>query len=262
MTTWKLGTIGFGYKDWQGGFYPPGMTARDYLSYYSKVFNSVELDTTFYGSPQPSTVRNWVSAVQPGFSFSPKTPRVITHDLALIGADDLMHEFLRAIQALKDNLGPILIQFPPRFTSENQLILQEFLDKLSPEYRYAIEFRHPSWHNEGTAGLLRNYHISWVATDFPGLPEKITPTTDFLYIRWIGQHGSYSRHTHEQVDLSSRLETWIKQVNNLQNKPSLVYGFFNNDYAGFAAGSCLKFMSLLGLTVHQPTYPKQGRLFK
>jgi len=260
-TRWLLGTIGFGYKDWQGGFYPPTLPHREYLTYYSQVFNAVELDTTFYGTPSLETIRRWYASVPPNFKFCAKTPRAITHELGLAGARGLMDEFLAGVTRLEEKLGGILIQMPPRFSADYFNILQSFLAELPKQVAFAIEFRHPSWYNQRTADLLTSHGACWVATEFPNLPDLISRTADFLYIRWIGQHGKYDRHTHERVDLTAELTRWLEQIRLYQGKVNPIYGFFNNDYAGFAAGTCQRFMNLAGIPIPDVQYPQQQRLF-
>jgi uncharacterized protein YecE (DUF72 family) len=83
MSHYHLGTIGFSYKDWVGAFNPTGTAQRDYLTYYCKEFNSVELDTIFHSIPHRTIVQSWASSTPPEFKFCLKTPRVITHDLGL-----------------------------------------------------------------------------------------------------------------------------------------------------------------------------------
>jgi uncharacterized protein YecE (DUF72 family) len=261
MSRWFLGTIGYSYKDWVGGFYPPGSTQREYLPYYSKVFTSVELDTTFHSIPRTTAVQSWYESTPTEFKFSLKTPHVITHELCLKGAQGLMSEFLDSVYPLQEKLGPVLIQLPPSFTQENLVILREFLGALPASYRYAVEFRHSSWFNDRTAQLLSEYQVCWVSIDFPRIPKKIIPTTDFLYIRWIGVNNLYHYHSYERVDRSEQLLWWLKAIRVFETDIPITYGFFNNDYAGFAAGTCKRFMFLAGLMDEEQNPPYQERLF-
>jgi len=264
MAEWRLGTMGFGYKDWQEIFYPAGIGSRDYLGHYSKIFNAVEMDTTFYGTPRQSTVDGWSAAVSQDFRFCAKVPRIITHELELVGAAAAMKEFTDALLPLGDKLGAVLIQLPPSFDITHHLTLAAFLEDLpntAAGVRVAIEFRHPSWYNEQTASLLRSLAVCWAATEYPHLPRQIYVTTDFLYIRWIGQHGTYDHHSHERVDKTPELETWLRQIQAVLDGINIVFGFFNNDYAGFAAGTCNRFKEIAGLPFEPFTPPAQGRLF-
>lgn len=261
MSHWYLGTIGFSYKDWVGAFYPVGTTQRQYLPYYSKQFNSVELDTTFHSIPQQTTVQSWSDTSPSDFKFCLKTPRTITHDLGLIGAQGLMTEFLESLSPLKDKAGPILIQMPPAYSQENYSVVEKFFESLPHSNQYAIEFRHPSWYNENTTRLLSQYRVCWVAIDYPNIPMRFKPTTDFIYIRWIGINGLYQRHTYERVDKTNQLRSWLKAIDPFLDQIPEVYGFFNNDYAGFAAGTCKRFMLLAGLNDDEQNTPFQERLF-
>jgi uncharacterized protein YecE (DUF72 family) len=261
MSHWFLGTIGFSYKDWVGAFYPPGTTQREYLPYYTKVFNSVELDTTFHSIPQAKVVQSWYDSTPSEFKISPKTPHEITHELCLKGAQGLMSEFLDTLYPLREKMGPVLIQLPPSFSQENFQVLSDFLEALPPSFRFAVELRHSSWFNDQTAQLLSQTHICWVSIDFPRIPKKIIPTTDFLYIRWIGINNKYHYHSYERLDKNEQLSWWLQNLRQVNPEIQTLYGFFNNDYTGFAAGTCKRFMRLAGLMVEEQNPPFQERLF-
>lgn len=257
----KLGTIGFGYQDWNGEFYPSGMPTRDYLRYYSRNFNAVEIDTTFYGSPKAETVHRWISDAKNDFIFCIKMPRSITHQMGLIGTRGLVSEFCDAARLFGDKLGVILIQLPPRFTADSVNVLDTFLRELPNDFRFAVEFRDVSWYTKTTEKLLTKHNICWVITEYPSLPMDIRRTSEFLYIRWIGKHGSYDHHTFERKDMTSQLEWWWDQIISHLGDINLFYGFFNNDYAGYAVGTSKKFKKLVGITEEEEMIPKQERLF-
>jgi uncharacterized protein YecE (DUF72 family) len=261
MNRWYLGTIGFSYKDWLGGFYPPGTYPRAYLPYYSKVFNAVEIDTTFHSIPRGTIVQSWAASTPAEFRFCVKTPRLITHDLRLTGTQGIMGEFIESILPIKEKLGPILIQFPPSFTRRKLSLLDEFLKTLPQPYQYAVELRHASWYTDDTFQLLSQYHVGWVTIDFPNLPKKINLTADFLYIRWIGINNQYQYHSYEREDTTPQLRWWLHEINTYIDRIPRIYGFFNNDYAGFAAGTCLRFKRLAGFTDKEDQPPFQERLF-
>ena len=261
MNHWYLGTIGFSYKDWVGSFYPTGTSQCGYLSFYCKVFNSVELDTTFYSIPHQSKVQSWLSISPPGFQFCIKTPRRITHELGLRGAQGLMIEFIDCLHDLGDKLGPILIQLPPKYSQENYSVVEEFIESLPQSHQYAMEFRHSSWYNGRTTSLLTKHQVCWVSSDFLNLPKEIIPTTNFLYIRWIGVYGTYQHHTHERVDKTDELRWWLKRITPFFDQVPDVYGFFNNDYAGCAAGTCKRFKQIAGLGEEVDNLPYQGRFY-
>lgn len=261
MVNWYLGTVGFSYKDWNGVFYPPGATARQYLARYSQIFNSVELDSTFYGTPPPERVQQWAMTVPADFKFGVKTPRQITHDMRLVDALQLMTKFLDTMRLLGDKLGPILIQLPPSLTVGEIDTVNRFLTQLPSAWRYAIEFRHTSWFTPQTAELLASHQICWVSTEYVDVPKQVVPTTDFLYIRWLGRHGQFERKNQERIDVTPQLRWWIDQLQPHLDSFERVYGFFNNDYSGHSPRTCNRFKEMIDLEANYPEIPQQGRLF-
>jgi uncharacterized protein YecE (DUF72 family) len=237
------------------------MSPRSYLAHYSQIFNAVELDSTFYGPPPVERVRQWAQTAPAGFKFCPKTPREITHDLRLIGAQPAMMTFLEAIGWLGDKLGAILIQLPPSFTAVEFDTIAAFLTSLPSDLRYAVEFRHPSWYVSETAELLKAQGMAWVSLDYLDLPKQIGLTTDFLYIRWLGEHGRFEQKNQEQIDATPELTWWWNYIQPHLGHVQTIYGFFNNDYAGFSPGSCNRFKIIAGLPITHPQLPQQDRLF-
>lgn len=261
MVDWYLGTVGFSYKEWAGVFYPAGMASRSYLAHYSQIFNSVELDSTFYGAPPAGRVRQWASLVPETFKFCVKTPRQITHDLGLIKAQEPMAAFVETMRLLDDKLGAILIQLPPQFSAAQLETVTDFLEDLPAGVQYALEFRHPSWFTTETAELLRAYRACWVSTEYLNLPDQVEVTSDFLYIRWLGRHGRFEYKNQEQIDMTPRLRWWWEQLQAPLEQVRTVYGFFNNDFAGYSPATCNRFKRLVGLPVAASQAPQQGTLF-
>jgi uncharacterized protein YecE (DUF72 family) len=103
--------------------------------------------------------------------------------------------------------------------------------------------------------------VCWVATEYPNLPRGVQLTADILYFRLIGQHGQYDRHDKEQIDRSANLQWWYQHLQAHLDRVHAIYGFFNNDYAGFGAGSCNRFKALAGLPASDLRPPQQARLF-
>jgi uncharacterized protein YecE (DUF72 family) len=257
--------MGFNYADWKGPFYPADLPTRSQLNYYSRYFNAVEIDSTFYGTPRLTSVQAWAAATPPEFRFALKAPKLVTHELALEGAEAVMASFVETAQALGERLGVILFQFAPSFRAEAQATLARFLATLPAGPRYAVEFRHLSWHEprRGVAALLREHGVAWAATQMPRLPDTVQVTAPFIYVRWVGKHGSFPHHTEERIDRGEELRGWqARLAAALAAQPvEAVYGFFNNDYAGFAPATARRFMAQLGLDDETPAPPVQGRLF-
>lgn len=264
MPAWYLGTMGFAYEPWRGLLYPEGTNPRQYLAHYSQIFNAVELDSTFYGAPRESTMRQWAALTPPDFRFCPKVPREITHDRGLSldqGAGDAMVAFVAALRLFDDKLGPVVIQLPPSFGPEQRQTLKAFLGTLPTNLRYAVELRQRGWYAAETAELLRELGMAWVVLDYLDLPPQIHVTTDFLYIRWIGQHGRFVQRGREEIDVAPKLRWWWEQLQPALEQVEAVYGFFNDDFSGYAPATTNRFKAIAGLPVIEPEIPQQGTLF-
>jgi len=268
--------MGFSYAEWNGVFYPDDLPMHRRLGYYSRIFNAVEIDSTFYGTPRPETVRSWAASTPPEFRFSVKVPRLLTHEAGLVGVMDELPRFIHTVQLLEDKLGAILFQLPPSFRPDRLPALQACLAGLPGGIRYAVEIRHQSWYTAeietpedppgepALAQMLREVGVCWAATEYPHLPRRIYPTADFLYLRWIGQHGTFPRHDQERIDRTVELRHWGQILQSAQSEIEerlMIFGFFNNDYAGFAAGTANRFKELSGLPASPFLPPQQGKLF-
>ncbi len=258
---WYLGTIGFAYPEWRGSFYPISQRVNQSLSYYSKYFNCVEINTSFYGPPSTNSIQKWISQTPEDFQFCFKTPRKITHEMQLQNTGREMNMFLKATSQLGTKLGAILIQFPPGFSFKQIKLLDHFLSMLPKDFRFAVEFRNPDWYLPDTAEILANHSITWAATQYENLPMTIYPTLPWIYIRWIGKHNVLPHPGHEVIDRKSDLEYWFDQIQKLPSDIQTIYGFFDNDFAGHAPESCQRFKWIAGLGGSLPEHPKQQSLF-
>lgn len=261
MVNWHLGTMGFSYKEWQGAFYPAGMPPRSFLAHYSQLFNAVEMDSTFYGPPTAAQVERWAAVTPPEFTICPKTPRTITHDLRLVDASEPMAGFLERMRRLGEKLGVVLLQFPPDFTYTQFNTLMTFLKALPSDLRFAVEFRHRSWDTLGTLTLLQRHGICLAAADYIYMPRQVQRTADFLYLRFIGPHGQFKTKDREMLDKTAELQQWQQRLQPHLDRVTDVYGFFNNDYAGFSPATCNRFKQIIGLDVGEIRPFQQGRLF-
>jgi uncharacterized protein YecE (DUF72 family) len=261
MVDFYIGTMGFSYKDWAGSFYPQRLSPREYLSYYSRIFDAVEIDSTFYGIPKSTSVDRWRENSPDGFKICVKAPRSITHDAGLVNVNDEMIVFIKTVRKLGDKLSVILLQFPPSFTSANTIILDNFLEQLPADYNFAVEFRNPSWYTPQSAELLTKYGICWAATEYEGVPREVPLTSDMPFIRFVGQHGRFPSHNREQIDVTSQLESWWEWIRSKSDAIHEVYAFFNDDYSGHAPASATRLKKLIGLQVVNSDLPKQLKLF-
>ena len=200
-----IGTSGWSYRDWLGGFYAPGTRPESFLQSYAGSFRSVEIDSTFYSVPKASVVEGWRERSPEDFVFAAKFPREITHEAGgLSSGGELALLFLKRMSLLEGKLGPLLLQFPPGFRPERLDALRVFLEGLPREFRYALEFRHPDWHSEELLDLLTRLGMAWASGVGPDNPPVRPLTTDFSYLRWLGER---------QID-----ETF-----NLQNDPNILH---------------------------------------
>lgn len=261
MTVWQIGTMGYGYQDWLGVFYPHHARPSNYLQHYSKTFSAVEMDTTFYGIPAPDRVRTWANQTPEGFTFCPKTPREITHKGQIDRNIERMHEFIDAVGHFEERLGAVLIQFPPEFTAAEFDPTHAFLKALPATHPFAVEFRHRSWDTEDARSMLRDLGISWVSAEYVILPGRLHLTADFAYLRFLGRHGQFAKKNRIQQDVSGTLKRWWEDLRPELDRLRTVYAFFNNDFSGYSPATCNAFKELVGLEPTEPEIPTQGRLF-
>ena len=241
----KLGCSGWSYKEWVGVFYPDGKVGK--LSFYSKVFDTVEIDSTFYAYPSRGLVHGWARVPKQGFTFAAKLPKLITHGKLLSlqeGAEEDLHRFLDLMKPLKDagQLGPLLIQLPPSFKHDPSR-LEDFFTTLPRDQAFACEFRHPSWLASDTWMILEKYGVAAVVVDEPLLPPDVRVTADFAFIRW---HGRGSRPWYNYRYSADELKPWVKKVEEVEKQAKVVYGYFNNHFQGYAVANCLQMLHLLG----------------
>ncbi len=178
-----VGTSGYSYPEWKGSFYPAKLPAREMLGFYAARFRTVEINNTFYRAPTASTLRAWAEQVPTNFRFAFKAPQKITHVRRLKGVGELVASLLEVTGTLKERLGPLLFQLPPNFKKDVPR-LRAFLTLLTPDYRAALEFRHPSWFDEEVLGLLRKHRAALCVADADDdLEVPFVATADWGYLR-------------------------------------------------------------------------------
>lgn len=253
--------MGFSYKQWLGPFYPAGMSPKNFLAHYGTLFDTVEIDSTFYGAPRPETIVRWYQTAPKAFTFCLKTPKAITHESNLVEGIDEMLAFVETAALLKEKLGCILLQFGPDFTFQQADNLNQLLSQLPNNVRFAVEFRHDSWAVAETAELLRQHDVCWTAADYLYMPKTIVRTADFLYLRFLGRHGQYPTKDKEMVDKTAELQQWSEKIKPHLPEVDTIYSFFNDDYAGFSPATANRFKKVVGLEAEEIRPLQQGRLF-
>jgi uncharacterized protein YecE (DUF72 family) len=233
MADARIGTMGWSYGHWVGNFYPEGTGPADYLSEYSRHFGSVEIDGTFYRIPYKSTVDRWRQQTPDGFEFAAKFPKAITHGKKLGDEPEKLEIFIENISRLGEKLGPLLLQFPPKFRVEGFEALKDFLQTLPENRLYAVELRHRSWLEEKVYGMLRDMGVALVLVDHPRMPMIDVVTSNFTYIRWQGERREIMGDTGRvEKDRSEEIKGWAVKILGLLKRKTKVYGYFSKFYSG------------------------------
>lgn len=235
-----VGTSGWVYPHWKGTFYPEELPEKDRLAYYAKRLGCVEVNNTYYRLLAPEVAKRWLEEVPPGFRFAFKAHRRITHMKRLLDAREPLDAFLGALAPLKERVGVVLFQLPP-FMPFDPERLDHFLGLLpqGEPWRYAFEFRHPSWDNEQTWEILGAFGVAYCIHDLDGWRPRET-TSDVAYVRFHGPAGPYrGRYTLETVGAwSAQARAWAAQGRD-------VWCFFNNDQAGYAAWNAIEMRGMV-----------------
>ncbi len=260
----RIGTQGWSYDDWKGVFFPPGAKQEDRLPFYAGVFDTVELDTTFYQPPRPTIARSWARHTPEHFRFAAKVPRALTHDARLRRAGPMLADFARSMEPLGEKLGPLLVQMPAEFERDEDTAaeLRRFLGDAPEGLQLAVEFRHASWHAESTWELLRRHGAAVAWTEWRELARVREVTSDFLYLRWLGDRREIERYDRVQVDRTDSFDAWEADLRRVIPEVREVFGYFNNHWAGHSPASANEMKRRLGLAPVDPRalWP-QGELF-
>jgi uncharacterized protein YecE (DUF72 family) len=253
-TTIRIGTQGWSYDDWKGVFYWPGAKQEDRLPFYAGIFDTVELDTTFYHAPKATIARSWARHTPDGFRFAAKVPRALTHEARLHGVGEMLQAFARALEPLGEKLGPLLVQTPAEFTRSEETLadLDRFLAGKPEGLRLALEFRDASWHEPAVLDTLRRHGVALAWTEWRDLERRTDVTADFLYLRWLGDRREIQVYDHVQVDREDSFRAWEADLLRVLPEVREVYGYFNNHWAGHSPASALEMKRRLGLETIDP----------
>jgi uncharacterized protein YecE (DUF72 family) len=257
-----LGTSSFTAAGWQGSFYPPGMQTRNFLSYYATQFKTVEIDSTYYGTPSVSTVTNWYKCTPPDFIFAAKIPRGVTHENVLVDCGAEFDEFIDQMKLLHEKLGPLLLQFP--WFNKYQIQADEFFRRLRlflkrmkdlPTVRFVVEIRNKAWLDKRFTDLLREHNVALGLTDLSNMPRPWElkngldlVTTDFVYVRWLGDRRGIEALTRTWdktvIDRTEDLRNWAQLFRHFVARDLKVYAYANNHYAGHGPGTVKLFWDM------------------
>jgi uncharacterized protein YecE (DUF72 family) len=257
-----VGCSGWSYDAWHGRFYPSNLNRKEFLKYYSQVFDFVEIDSSFYRAPNLFMTRRWSSMTPDNFRFSAKFPRSITHEKRLTEPERHLHYFFEVMRPLRSKLQALLLQLPPSLTAkEGVKKLQALIHNLDPDFRYAIEVRHPSWFDDKVYKLLSDNDIclAWSQLDTIQTPPELT--SDFLYLRFIGDRSIDEKEFGKiQKDRIRELKVWSDSVHRVKDKAKFAIVAANNHYAGFGPATANSFRKMVGLKEAVWEEMKQKRL--
>jgi uncharacterized protein YecE (DUF72 family) len=245
-----VGCSGWSYDGWLGHFYPSNLDRKDFLKYYSQVFDFVEIDSSFYNPPNVFMTKRWASLTPDNFRFTAKFPRSITHEKRLADPEKELRYLFDVMHPLPTKLLALLLQLPPSLTAKEGLKkLEALIHMLDPDFRYAIEFRHNSWFdNEDLFKLLSDNNICLVWSQLHAIQTPDVLTSDFVYLRFIGDRSIDERDFGRvQKDRTKELEMWADSVDRVKDKAKLAIVAANNHYSGFGPATANSFRKMLGL---------------
>lgn len=230
-----IGCSGYVYSHWRRGvFYPENLPQNQEFVYYASKFNTVEINFTFYRLPAEGVWIKWEKQTPKGFIYAVKMSRFMTHIKKLKDPAEPWGRFARGANKLRNHLGPILVQLPPRW-HRNEKRLRKLAIVLPKNMRFAFEFRDRSWFDKRTYKILRDNNWALIISSHPGLPWIEEITADFVYLRFHGgaalYQSSYSKD--ELKKFAEKISLWLKQDLD-------VYGYFNNDAEGNAPRNALQ----------------------
>ena len=231
----RVGCSGWSYRDWRGVVYPTGLAQRRWFEHYQGLFDTVELNSTFYRLPTTATVERWATAARPGFVYAVKVGAFGSHRMKLRDASSWLPNHLDRVERLGKHLGPNLLQLPPRW-KRNADRLEEFFSCAPTSMRWAVEVREPSWLHDDVFAVLRRHGAALCVHDLlPDHPVELT--TDWTYLRF---HGPDAAHQPYHGDYgAARLAPWVSRVGAELDAGHDVYAYFNNDWSGAAARDAL-----------------------
>jgi uncharacterized protein YecE (DUF72 family) len=265
-----VGTSGWSYPTgegtWKGYFYPPG--TKNELEYYSRFFNTVEVNSSFYRPPNPVYVANWVKRTPPGFLFAVKLWQKFTHpnmyrestgEEAAISYDDV-DIFRRCLEPLvqAERMGALLAQFPPSFKNDRygQQVLLSIAMHFG-QYHLAVELRHKSWSDDpATADILKQNNTAWVQIDEPKFPSSIAAvtalTSNMAYFRFHGRNAEMwwkgdVETRYQYLYSPEEINELAEKVKTASQQTSLMFVFFNNHWKAYAptnAGDMIKALQM------------------
>jgi uncharacterized protein YecE (DUF72 family) len=234
----RVGCSGWLYKHWRGDFYPPDVPASAWFAHYASVFDTVEINNTFYRLPEASTFEGWRRRAPAGFLFAVKASRYLTHLKKLKDPEDPLQRFFDRARCLGPMLGPVLYQLPPGWPLDLDR-LDGFLRALPARVRHVIEFRDPSWYAPAVLDRLERAGVSLCLHDMAGSATGRLRVGPCVYMRFHGVTRYGGRYGDEE------LAPWADWLIAEHRAGRDVFAYFNNDIGGHAPRDAVRLREML-----------------
>ena len=234
---YRIGCSGWYYRHWKGKIYPAELPTTRWFAHYQRTHDTVELNASFYHWPLPTTVQKWVRQAVPGFKYTIKVNRLITHLKRFHDTEEMVREFCGMADVLGDFMGCFLFQLPPSF-HYTPARLHTIISQLDSRWRNVVEFRHRSWWSEEVFAALEDAGLIFCSLSSPTLPDDLVKTADAIYVRF---HGVKLWYRYDYSD--EELEPWVKKIR--RSKTKEVWAYFNNDFDGCAFRNAQRLKELL-----------------
>jgi len=229
-----VGLSGFSYAGWKGKFYPKDLKDEEFLGYYAKLLNSVEINSSFYAPPSGPMVKSWASKTGEGFRFAFKAPRQITHISKIgKGADQSAARLSETLDLLGPKRGPLLFQLPP-YLRQDLKLLEEFLSKTSNIPSRVFEFRHVSWLENPTYQLLEKNGAGFCIAETEDLEPVFKVTGNLAYFRL--RKDTYDQKT---------VDKWFEKIKDAGKDATETYVYLRHDETGDNASLAVSILDKL-----------------
>jgi uncharacterized protein YecE (DUF72 family) len=236
----RVGCSGWIYKHWRGLFYPEKLPVKRWFKFYAEVFDTVEINNSFYRLPAPETFDAWRNQAPPGFCYALKANRYLTQAKKLKHCEEPLERMMRPFRRLRDRLGPILYQLPPRFRV-NPERLESFLRLPPKDVTSVFEFRDKSWYTDDVFRLLDRHGASLCVHDMAGSQSPRVATGPIVYIRFHGGEGKYWGRYSDEALLG-----WTDWIVEQTRAGRPAWAFFNNDAEAHAIHDAQTLRGMIG----------------
>lgn len=235
----RIGCSGWNYRHWRGPFYAEKLPVRRWFEHYASVFDTVELNTSFYRLPEAATFAKWRDQAPEGFRYAVKAPRFITHMKKLKDCAEPVGLFVDRARNLGETLGPLLYQLPPSLAFDRPRA-EAFLGLLPADLNHVMEFRTPSWISEEVLALLDAHGIGFCVHDMAGSTTPDWASGPIAYLRFHGGEGKYWGRYPDEKLLGAA--DWMAGQARTGRE---VWAYFNNDIHAHAIDDALTLRAMV-----------------